>query len=67
MKTPLIHKKSPAQFDRLALWLAGYGHDVTSATTRENVRSDRRHIMPFATHRAPALVALHRFESIWHG
>lgn len=59
MKILFIHKNYPAQFGRLALWLADHGWDVTFATTRENARSDRLRILRFAEHRAPAAETHH--------
>ncbi|MEP2639512.1 MULTISPECIES: glycosyltransferase [Rhodobacterales] len=54
MKILFIHKNYPAQFGRLAYWLAGQGWDVTYATARDDVRSDLLNIVPFQIHREPS-------------
>lgn len=51
MKILFIHKNYPAQFGELGHWLASKGWDVTFATEREDVGSDRIRIVRFKDHR----------------
>lgn len=54
MKILFIHKNYPAQFGRLAHWLAGQGWDVTFATARDDVASKDLKLVHFDTHREPS-------------
>lgn len=54
MKILFIHKNYPAQFGRVAHWLAEQGWDVAFATTRAEAKSDVLRIIPFAENRAPS-------------
>ncbi|WP_298843890.1 glycosyltransferase [uncultured Roseobacter sp.] len=59
MKILFVHKNFPAQFGRLANWLAGQGWDVTFATARKGARSDQMRIVPFREHREPSASTHH--------
>ncbi|WP_300031866.1 glycosyltransferase [uncultured Roseobacter sp.] len=59
MKILFIHKNYPAQFGRVAIWLAEHGWDVTFATTRHDVRSDKLRIVRFKEHREPSPATHH--------
>ncbi len=54
MKILFIHKNYPAQFGRLAHWLDAQGWEVTFATARNDVQSDRLNLVNFQTHREPS-------------
>lgn len=54
MKILFIHKNYPAQFGRLAHWLAAQGWDVTFATARDDVASKNLKLVHFDTHREPS-------------
>lgn len=51
MKILFIHRNYPAQFGRIAVWLARNGWDVTYATARPGVRSAQMRIVRFYEHR----------------
>ena len=51
MKILFIHKNYPAQFGELGHWLAAQGWDVTFATERDDVASERIRIVQFKDHR----------------
>ncbi|WP_187432298.1 D-inositol-3-phosphate glycosyltransferase [Roseobacter fucihabitans] len=59
MKIMFIHKNYPAQFGRLAVWLAQHGWDVTFATARKDVKSSQLKIVQFHEHRAPSAKTHH--------
>lgn len=59
MKIMFIHKNYPAQFGRLAIWLAQHGWDVTYATTRDDVASNEIRIVRFDEHREPSAKTHH--------
>lgn len=63
MKIMFIHKNYPAQFGRLAVWLAQHGWDVTFATTRDDVKSSQLKIVQFREHREPSVKTHHYLTS----
>jgi glycosyltransferase involved in cell wall biosynthesis len=51
MRILFIHKNYPAQFGELGHWMAEQGWDVTFATERDDVASEKVRIVPFKPHR----------------
>jgi len=60
IKILFIHKNFPAQFGRLAQWLAGQGWDVSFATQLEGAEGKQFTIVPFTTHRE-VTPGIHRY------